>query len=38
MTEVMVGDLTEGQPVITGPATQQSGANGASSLLKFRLW
>jgi HlyD family secretion protein len=38
MTEVMLGDLIEGQPVVTGPATQQSGASGASSLLKFRLW
>jgi HlyD family secretion protein len=38
MTEVIVGALTEGQPVVTGPATEQSGANGASSLLKFRLW
>ena len=38
MTEVIAGNLAEGQPVITGPATQQSGANGSSSLLKFKLW
>jgi HlyD family secretion protein len=38
MTEVIAGNLAEGQPVITGPATQQPGANGSSSLLKFRLW
>jgi len=35
MTEVMVGNLTEGQPVIIGPGTQRSGTNAVSS---FRLW
>jgi HlyD family secretion protein len=38
MTEVMGGNLTENQRVITGPATQaRSGADAESSLLKFRL-
>jgi len=38
MTEVMVGNLTEGEPVIIEPTTQRSGTNAVSSLLKFRLW
>jgi hypothetical protein len=35
MTEVMVGNLTEGQPVIIGPGTQRPGTNAVSS---FKLW
>ena len=38
MTEVLTGDLTEGQAVITGPAgTPGSAPDAASSLLTFRL-
>ena len=38
MTEVVTGDLREGQPVITGPAAPPGSAPEAtSSLLKFRL-
>jgi HlyD family secretion protein len=36
MTEVLAGDLIEGQAVITGPAAK-SAPDAASSLLKFRL-
>jgi HlyD family secretion protein len=35
MTEVMAGNLAEGQPVIIGPGTQRSGTNAVSS---FKLW
>ena len=39
MTEVLAGDLTEGQAVITGPrgCTPGSAPDAASSLLTFRL-
>ena len=38
VTEVLAGDLNEGQPVITGPAAPPGSAPDAtSSLLKFRL-
>lgn len=35
MTEVMAGNLAEGQPVIIGPGTHRSRTNAVSS---FRLW
>jgi len=37
MTEVLTGDLTEGQTVIIGQATPRSAHETASSLFKFRL-
>jgi HlyD family secretion protein len=38
MTEVLAGDLTEGQLIITGAAVgPEEGTDRASSLLKFRL-
>ncbi len=38
VTEVLSGNLNEGQPVITGPAVPPGSApNATSSLLKFRL-
>jgi HlyD family secretion protein len=38
MTEVLAGDLTEGQAVITGPAAaSESAPDAASPLLTFRL-
>jgi HlyD family secretion protein len=37
VTEVLAGNLIEGQPVIIGPAAQRSGADAESPLFKFRL-
>ena len=37
VTEVLAGDLKEGQLVITGTAAPQSAPDATSSLLKFRL-
>jgi HlyD family secretion protein len=37
MTEVLAGDLTEGQAVIIGQTAPKSAPDTASSLLKFRL-
>ena len=37
VTEVLAGDLKEGQPVITGTAAPQSAPEATSSLLNLRL-